>query len=57
MGLRQHDLAVALGTGDAMRISRWERGEHRPKDDNLLHLAQVLGRDVAWFYTDHEMAA
>lgn len=53
-GLTQHELAVALGRGNAMAVSRWERGEHRPSDENLVALTAVLRRDVAWFYTDHE---
>lgn len=56
-GLTQHELAVALGRGDLMLVSRWERGEHRPNDENLLALANVLKRDVPWFYTDHERKA
>jgi transcriptional regulator with XRE-family HTH domain len=53
----QHELAVALGSGDLMTVSRWERGEHRPNDANLIALAGVLGQTVAWFYTDHEREA
>lgn len=53
-GLTQHDLAVALGRGDAMTVSRWERGEHRPSDAYLVALAQVLGQDVSWFFVDRE---
>jgi hypothetical protein len=30
---------------------------HRPSDENLVLLAEVLHRDPAWFYTDHESAA
>lgn len=40
-----------------MTVSRWERGEHRPNDANLIALAGVLGQTVAWFYTDHEREA
>ncbi len=52
-GLTQHALAVRLGRGDAMSVSRWERGEHKPSDESLVALATVLQRDVAWFYTAH----
>jgi transcriptional regulator with XRE-family HTH domain len=52
-GMTQHDLAVALGRGDAMTVSRWERGENRPSDGYLIVLSEVLEREVAWFYTDH----
>jgi transcriptional regulator with XRE-family HTH domain len=56
-GLTQHELAVALGRGDAMTVSRWERGEHRPSDEYLIALSRVLDRDVAWFYTEPEDVA
>jgi transcriptional regulator with XRE-family HTH domain len=52
-GLTQHALAVALGRGDGMTISRWERGENRPSDEYLVALADVLDRDVAWFFGEH----
>lgn len=54
--MTQHALAVAIGRGDAMTVSRWERGEHVPSIDNLVVLADVLGRDIAWFHTDHDEA-
>lgn len=56
-GLTQHELAVKLMRADAMAISRWERGVHRPNDEALLRLAEVLGHPVHWFYTDHERTA
>lgn len=56
-GLTQHGLAVALGRGDVMTVSRWERGEHRPSLENITALANALGVDAAWFYTDHEREA
>jgi transcriptional regulator with XRE-family HTH domain len=52
-GLTQHALAVKLERGDAMTVSRWERGYHRPSDANIVACATVLKRPVAWFYTDH----
>ncbi len=52
-GLTQHALAVRLGRGDAMSVSRWERGEHKPSDESLVALAEILGQPVGWFYTDH----
>lgn len=56
-GWTQHQLAVALGRGDAMTVSRWERGEHVPSIDNLVVLADVLAVTVAWLHTDHDEAA
>jgi transcriptional regulator with XRE-family HTH domain len=55
-GLTQHGLAVLLERGDAMTVSRWERGEHRPSDERLIACAAILGRPVSWFYTDHTAA-
>lgn len=56
-GMTQYDLAVALRRGDAMTVSRWERGTHRPSDQNLVVLAEVLRQPVAWFYGESEQAA
>lgn len=54
-GLTQNQLAVALGNGTTlMRISEWERGVNKPNDENLIALAEFLGRDVAWFFTEPE---
>jgi transcriptional regulator with XRE-family HTH domain len=55
--LTQHQLAVALGSGDAMKVSRWERGEHLPSSESLVALAVLLGVDVSWFYESEEKAA
>lgn len=56
-GLTQHELAVALGRGDAMTVSRWERGEHTPSGEYLVNLAEVLHCQVADFYVDHGRSA
>lgn len=56
-GLTQHGLAVALGRGDGMTVSRWERGEHKPSDENLVALAEILGITVADFFTEPEREA
>lgn len=50
-GWTQAQLAVELG-GDSTAISRWERGRVKPDDDSLTTLAQVLGKDFAWFFVD-----
>jgi transcriptional regulator with XRE-family HTH domain len=55
--MTQHQLAVALGAGDAMKISRWERGEHLPSGESLAALAVVLGRTPSWFYESESVAA
>lgn len=56
-GFTQHELAVALGRGDAMTVSRWERGEHRPSDEYLVSLAVALDRDVSWFFAEPDEVA
>jgi transcriptional regulator with XRE-family HTH domain len=54
LNLSQHALAVKLGRGDAMTISRWERGEHKPNDENIVRVAAVLERDPSWFFEDRD---
>ena len=56
-GLTQHQLAVALGSGDAMKVSRWERGEHLPSGESLVALAEILRVSVSWFYETEDVAA
>lgn len=55
-GMRQIDLARAVEI-DPMVVSKWERGWHRPSNENMERLAAALGQTVAWFYTDHQKAA
>ena len=40
-GLRQHEVACALGLNSIERISKWENGHSIPKGKNLLHLAML----------------
>ncbi len=56
-GMRQHDLAVALGRGDAMTVSRWERGEHIPSTEYMVLLAAALECDPGDFYASDRRAA
>jgi transcriptional regulator with XRE-family HTH domain len=56
-GHTQHELAVALGRGDVMKVSRWERGEHLPSPESLVALAAIYGVDPSWFYESLEQAA
>lgn len=57
MGLTQRQLADLVNGVDSMAVSRWERGMHRPTDDNLFALADVLDQDPGWFYAEHHRAA
>lgn len=58
LDLTQRELASRLGgKTDGQRISDWERGVNLPNPLSFVALADLLGHDVAWFYTDHEAAA
>jgi transcriptional regulator with XRE-family HTH domain len=52
LGLSQEDVARAMpGKITGQRISLWERGLHRPRDDSLEALARALEVDVSYFMT------
>jgi transcriptional regulator with XRE-family HTH domain len=55
-GLTQAELAKRLNM-ESINVSRWERALVTPNLDNFAALADALGHDIAWFYTDHEAAA
>lgn len=55
-GLTQHQLSIAAGT-QAFQVSRWEKGRHRPKDEMLVSLGDVLGMSLADFYAEPEGVA
>jgi transcriptional regulator with XRE-family HTH domain len=49
------DLArLVAGRTTAQGVSTWERGISRPVDATLLRIAQILGRDFAWFFTESD---
>jgi transcriptional regulator with XRE-family HTH domain len=50
--LTPRELAQLIDT-DAFQVSRWERGVVRPTDVTLARLAEALGVEFAWFFTDH----
>lgn len=55
--LTQRQVAGALGM-DAMAVSRWERGKVLPDPvATMPRLADVLGVEIGWLYTDHERSA
>jgi transcriptional regulator with XRE-family HTH domain len=51
-GMTQRSLAEKLDT-DAGLVSKWERGKHRPSDENLVAIGETIDRDLLWFYSDH----
>ena len=56
--LTQHGLAALLGMASGhTAVSRWERGVVMPATSTLTRIADVLGRDIHWFYTDHDREA
>lgn len=50
-GLTQRGLAEQLDVGE-MLVSKWERGKHRPSDENLAALSGVFGCTLGSFYTE-----
>jgi len=51
--LRQVDLAQAVGVSEAA-VQKWESGENEPRARNLMRIAEVLGRSVAWLRTGQD---
>lgn len=52
--MSQNDLAQRMGGKTSlMQVSSWERGVNRPGDERIVHIAEILKRDVGWFFTDH----
>lgn len=49
-GLTQAGLASAAGYS-LEAVKTWEAGTRHPRQRNLEVLANVLGHDVAWFYS------
>lgn len=45
------ELGVTLRT-----VQRWRSGEGEPRAAELIRLAELLGRDPAWFYADDPKA-
>lgn len=52
LGFSRAKVAQEMGI-EPILIYKWERGQHRPADHNLTAIAGILGREVVWFYTDH----
>lgn len=50
LGMTQRELADAIpGKADSNQVSKWERGEHKPGDNNLEHIAKALEVDPSFF--------
>ncbi len=55
--LTQVQLAAALNM-DPIAVSRWERGSNMPDAvATVPRIAEALGVEIAWLYTDHERRA
>lgn len=54
--MRQVDLAQAVGVSEAA-VQKWESGENEPRTRNLVRIAEVLGRSVAWLRTGQDEEA
>jgi DNA-binding XRE family transcriptional regulator/predicted GIY-YIG superfamily endonuclease len=52
--ITQEQLAERVGV-KPRNIGRWESGYNNPHAGNLVRLADVLGHEIAWFYTDHDV--
>jgi transcriptional regulator with XRE-family HTH domain len=53
LGLSQAAVAEEMPSPiDGNYISRWERGQHKPSDESLDRLAEILQTDRAYFLTD-----
>ena len=51
-GLRQHEVARALGLSSIERISKWENGHSIPKGKSLFHLAILYGVPPDQFFSE-----
>jgi transcriptional regulator with XRE-family HTH domain len=54
-GFSQRELAARADV-DPQQISKWERGAITPSTENLAAIASALGRDLSWFFVEHEAA-
>jgi transcriptional regulator with XRE-family HTH domain len=52
----QEKLARELNVSNRA-VAGWCLGETMPQANTLVLVAEKLGRDVAWFFTDHDQVA
>lgn len=52
-GMTQRQLARQVNDVGALAVYRWEAAAVLPNPTNFAALAEALGREIAWFYTDH----
>lgn len=50
------EVGAAIGTHER-QVRRWSVEGHEPSWRFVVALAELFGRDPAWFYLDHEEAA
>lgn len=50
--MTQSQLAAQIGLNDFMTVSRWERGQHRPSNENLVALSEALNITVGELFTE-----
>lgn len=55
-GLSQVDLGDAMGLSKTT-IGNWENGFRIPGSDDIIRLAQVLGKRPGWFFGDDDVGA
>lgn len=53
-GLTQREIAAMANVSDGLAVSRWENERVAPSTESLVALADALGLELAWFYTDHD---
>jgi transcriptional regulator with XRE-family HTH domain len=49
--LTQDELALALGCS-SRAVQEWESGRRTPRPKLMRRLAEVTGREIAWFYAE-----
>lgn len=49
LGMEQPDLAEAISVS-VTSVSQWENGHTYPRITNIASIAELTGRDVAWFF-------
>jgi transcriptional regulator with XRE-family HTH domain len=57
-GLTQEQIGERMDPPVARNwVGMWERGSRRPNEFHLLQIAEILQRDIGWFYAEHNGAS